>query len=74
MEYTLPVASPNGVEDTQYFFGHDVVSFGLQYGSDWGPTRLKDGTIVNFKERSKRFEITAIDERNLLQCRCLNLC
>ena len=62
-----------GVEDTQKLVGQDIVSFGTDGSKFWGPTRLKDGTVVEFAGYSGYSKITEIDERNLSQCRCLNL-
>ena len=70
----LPVAAPNGVEGTQFQFGQDVVSFGVDHSSKWGPTTLMDGCVVKFAYNSKHDKIKAINEHNLSQCRCLNLC
>ena len=53
MLYSLPVAAPKGVKDTSKLVGQDFVSFGSDYSSTWGPTRLEDGTVVEFTEYPK---------------------
>ena len=65
MQYTSPVTAPDGVADTSKMIGIDVVSFGYDNSNIWGPTTLKDGTVIEFTHNSNYNRITAIDERNL---------
>ena len=70
----MPVAAPGDVIDTRDVFGLDVVGFGVDMSSLWGPMPLNDGTIIRFKRHPKCGKITAFDERNLSQCKYLNIC
>ena len=68
MWLTLPVAAENGVLDTSDMYGKATVGFGYDDSGKWGPTVLKDGTIVRFTTYVNYDEIKSFDERNLSQC------